>query len=307
MVIAECEQQRQAFRDTMKKFGLTLVDCISPSAIKDQKLDIATIEADIWLVDSQYDDDLYERLNTLKNRLMLVGFEQAPSINETNLYAKWQRKLKRKLTSMLKLPSFTVNKAPQKRYKPWRYVVLLGAGQKDTPAVQSFLDNLPSDLPVAVLLAQQTDSQQVHALPSLVSDNNEWVSQVISLSLNMQAGHCYVAPPDQKVVYDSTGRAIVTQENWLGEQTPNIQEVLENCSDAFGEQLISILFSDVEMDSQLNIAKVKDNNSQLWQQTSDYSVGYLSDAYGDELAQFSGSPKALVEHLTDYVNQLEMS
>ena len=58
-----------------------------------------------------------------------VGFSQAPYLNEAPQYAKWQRKLKRKLAHMLALPVLMdapVHK-PDNADADWRYVVFLGA------------------------------------------------------------------------------------------------------------------------------------------------------------------------------------
>lgn len=331
MVIAETLQQRQAFTDTLTKFGLTLVGCLAPSEIIHNQIDTSKIEADIWLVDSQYDDALYHRLedafgdtdlsdkalasrDTLsRQRLMLVGFEQAPQPNEMNLYAKWQRKLRRKLASMLSLPQPELKDSNESlskdnSYKPWQYILLLVASEQDNKAVAEFLDCLPSDLPVAMIVAQPTDSDKVHALPQQMSEHNHWQSQVISVSLNMQAGHCYIAPPQPQVVYDSTGRAIITDQQWSTANTPCLPSVIENCSDAFGEQLIGVLFSNVKMDRPLDIGKLEENNSQIWQQTTEMLSSRAQRMQTEtKLPQYRGSSLQLAHYLTAYINHQQSS
>lgn len=312
MVIAETKQQRLAFSDTITKFNLTLVDCIAPSVVKDKQTNLSSIEADIWLVDSQYDDDLYNQLDgalglgrrdsATKQGRVLVGFEQAPGLNEINLYAKWQRKLKRKLGSMLDINSLATRKVKQQStYKPWQYVVLLAAGEYDTQAVQDFVDSIPSTLPITLLLIQQTNLQSVHSLPLQIGHNNQWNTQVISLSLNMQAGHCYIVPPQPKVVFDSTGRAIVIEECWKEGSMPCITQILENCSDAFGDQLISILFPNAQIDENLNIGKIKESNCQVWELIPDNKLKVHQKSYSAELPNHVGSSMQLAHHLTQYL------
>lgn len=321
MVIAESLQQRQAFTDTINDFGLRLVGCLAPQDIVHHPASISDIKADIWLVDSQYDDALYHQLDAVlsmanadseqpkrgRQGLVLVGFDQAPNFNEIHLYAKWQRKLKRKLVSMLNLPKAntrsTSGEITRQNYKPWQYVLLLVASDKDIPAVTQFLDTLPAHLPVAAILTQQITTAKIHTLPQVISQNNDWQSQVILVSLTMQAGHCYIAPPQSNVVYDSTGRAIVTETELTDDAVPCFSKIIENCSDAFGEQLISILFANARLQQPLDIKKIEKNDSQLWQQTAETLLTREQRMQTQtKLPQYRGSSLQLAHYMSAYID-----
>lgn len=99
---------------------------------------------DIWLIDGDYDNDMALATAASKPTAVLVGFSQAPYLNEAQQYAKWQRKLKRKLAQMLALPMlvdnipYEKNTAYENEAKDWHYVVFLGASMGGPSAVKEF-------------------------------------------------------------------------------------------------------------------------------------------------------------------------
>ncbi len=313
MVIAETQQQRLAFSDTVASLGLIMVDCIAPHELKDKHVDK---QIDVWLVDSQYDDTLHHKLNKSiqhaegakgkdEVKTVLVGFNKAPYLNETHLYAKWQRKLKRKLATMLDIPELLDHNIFQEKRSPWRFVVFLGASMGGPAAVKVFLDNLSPDLPITILLAHHFNLNMIHTLPRILNRHNDWRCQVISTSQTMQAGQCLIAPIDKKVVCDSTGRVILLAEAWTGEYKPSIGDLLKNTSDAFGNELIGIIFSGMGNDGTQYLDQIQENNSQIWVQDPDSSTcpSQPRSIIEAGAADFVGTPKALADKLTDYVAQ----
>lgn len=269
MVIAQKAQQRQAFEHTLTQWGMTLQACIAPEQLERSHF---LLPAELWLVDSDYDEQLYLTLDQqlqhsqystllnmgLRNPQLLIGFEPAPKIDEINLYAKWQRKLQRKLVSLLGLPVAQLQ-APckiVKRHQAWQKVVALTVSSKqDINAVTDLLNKVPSDSPVVMIVLFETHSelrQCLHSLPKVMTEANEWHCQVVDLSLNMQAGRCYLLPSELEVVCDSTGRLIVGEQVHLIRSRPSLQTVLQNFSDVLADQLLGIKFEDVHgLDSTL--------------------------------------------------------
>lgn len=307
MVIAETQQQRLAFSDTVTSLGMTLVHCISPDEMTNQHLNA---KADIWLVDSQYDNSLYQKLNQAdegqqRNKTILVGFNKAPYLNEIQPYEKWQRKLKRKLANILDLPDLLSTSVYSHDTEHWRYVVVLGASMGGPVAVKAFLDHLSAELPITILLAQHFNNNMIDTLPRILNRHNEWGCRVITTSQIMQSGDCLIVPIDQKVVCDSTGRIILTKDSWDGDYKPNIGDLLKNASDAFGDELIGIIFSGMGEDGTQHLSAIQTNDSQLWVQEPQSSTcpSQPQAVIDSGFAQFVGSPKELAEHLSQYVAQ----
>ena len=308
LVVAEDHQQRMAFSDTVRSCGLQLVDCVSRVQLQ-EKLKSYAAPIDIWLIDGDYDNDMALATAAFKPNAVLVGFSQAPYLNEAQQYAKWQRKLKRKLAQMLALPMlvdnipYEKNTAYENEAKDWNYVVFLGASMGGPSAVKEFLDHLSPVLPVSILLAHHFNQTMISTLPRILNRHNEWRCQLITSSQRLRAGQCLIVPIDKQIVCDSTGRIILLDQAWEGDYKPAIGQILKNTSDVYGSELINIIFSGMGNDGTQYLDLIQDNDSQLWAQDPSLSTcpsqpqAIIDSGY----CQFVGSPTALAERLTDYI------
>ena len=308
LVVAEDHQQRMAFSDTVRSCGLQLVDCVSRVQLQ-EKLKSYAVPIDIWLIDGDYDNDMALATAASKPTAVLVGFSQAPYLNEAQQYAKWQRKLKRKLAQMLALPMlvdnipYEKNTAYENEANDWHYVVFLGASMGGPSAVKEFLDHLSPVLPVSILLAHHFNQTMISTLPRILNRHNEWRCQLITSSQRLRAGQCLIVPIDKQIVCDSTGRIILLDQAWEGDYKPAIGQILKNTSDVYGSELINIIFSGMGNDGTQYLDLIQDNDSQLWAQDPSLSAcpsqpqAIIDSGY----CQFVGSPIALAERLTDYI------
>jgi len=306
MVVSEDHHQRMAFSDTIRSCGFTLVGCMSRAQLQ-ESVELFEVAIDIWLIDSDYDDSVMTATSVSKPAAVLVGFSQAPYLNEAPQYAKWQRKLKRKLAHMFALPGL-VNDFVYKKCNTeadWRYVVFLGASMGGPSAIKEFLDNLSPTLPVCILLAHHFNKIMIDTLPRILNRHNDWHCQVITSSQRLRAGHCLIAPIDKQIVCDSTGRVILLDQAWDGEYKPAIGQILKNTSDVYGSELINIIFSGMGDDGSQYLDVIQENNSQLWAQDPSLSAcpsqpqAIIDSGYCD----FVGSPVDLAQKLTDYIGE----
>lgn len=308
MVVSETQKQRLAFSDTVVSCGFTLVDCLDK---KQLKYYYKKTPIDVWLIDSQYDNELIDFIEDSQSNTVLVGFSEAPYINETQLYQKWQRKLKRKLANMLNMPELIHQKKYHKpeEIKPWRYVVLLGASMGGPNAVKTFLDNLSPDLPICLLLAHHFDANNIQTLPRVLNRNNQWQCKVITTTQTLRTGHCLIAPIVQKIVCDSTGRIILQNEPWQGSYKPNIGEILKNTSDVYGNELIAIIFSGMGNDGSQYLDKIQMNHSQIWAQDPNDSActSQPQSIINSGYCNYIGTSAELAQHLTDYVKRFGLA
>lgn len=306
LVVAEDHHQRMAFSDTVRSCGFTLVDCVTRSQLS-KNIKYTDSDIDIWLVDSDYDDDVAIATAEFDPAVVLVGFNQAPYLNEERLYAKWQRKLKRKLAHMLALPSLVHTPIYQDSTTDtgWRYVVFLGASMGGPNAVKEFLDNLSPTLPICILLAHHFNRTMIGTLPRILNRHNDWACQIITSSQRLRTGQCLIAPIDKKITCDSTGRVILSDQPWSGEYKPAIGQILKNTSDVYGSELINIIFSGMGKDGSQYLDLIQDNDSQLWAQDPKLSTcpsqpqTIIDSGYCD----FIGSPIELAEKLTKYIEE----
>lgn len=306
MVIAEDHHQRMAFSDTVRSCGFTLIGCMSRAQLQ-KKNELTETIIDIWLIDSDYDDHMVAATTASKPAVVLIGFSQAPYLNEARQYAKWQRKLTRKLAHMLALPTLVDVPVERSNIKSahWQYVVFLGASMGGPSAIKEFLDNLSPTLPVCLLLAHHFNKAMIGTLPRILNRHNDWHCQIITSSQQLRAGQCLIVPIDKQIVCDSTGRVILLEQDWEGEYKPAIGQILKNTSDVYGSELINIIFSGMGNDGSQYLNLIQDNNSQLWAQDPSLSAcpsqpqAIIESGYCD----FVGSPADLAKKLTDYISE----
>ncbi|MCG3880043.1 chemotaxis protein CheB [Psychrobacter sp. Ps6] len=306
LVVAEDHRQRVAFSDTVRSCGFTLVGCVSWAQWQ-EKSELSNVDIDIWLIDSDYDDSIATATTASKSAAVLVGFSQAPYLNEAQQYAKWQRKLKRKLAKLLALPTLldTAAHKSDDAERSWQYVVFLGASMGGPSAVKEFLDNVPATLPVCILLAHHFNQTMIGTLPRILNRHNDWRCEVIASSQRLRAGQCLIVPIDKQIVCDSAGRVILLEQAWSGEYKPSISQLLKNTSDVYGSDLINIIFSGMGNDGSQYLDMVQANNSQLWAQDPSLSAcpsqpqAIIDSGY----CSFVGSPTDLAKKLTDYIGE----
>lgn len=303
LVVAEQTQQRLAFSDTIQSWGQELVACVASDQLTPEHFQQ---QVDVWLVDSEqdyaiiqacdnqaYHADIKARqmdsngedaalvdaapsakerkhgigLLTTPSAAVLVGFLNAPYLNESQPYAKWQRQLKRKIAQHLNRPDLLADlNPPRGEVRDWQYVLLLGASMGGPLAVKEFLDNLPEDLPVAILLAQHFNEGMVNSLPRILNRHNQWRCDVIESTRQLLTGRCLIVPIQHAVVCDSTGRVILQPNRWEGAYQPCISRLLLNCSEAFGNELIHITFSGMGEDGSDVAAQAIQNGGRIWAQ-----------------------------------------
>lgn len=302
MAVAESRQQRHAFKDAINTCGLHLIDCIPKSVLKEKEL---SNDIDLWLIDSLYDQELIDIIEDHHPDNILVGFNEAPYSNEIHKYAKWQRKLKRKLSETLNLPELMEKKIYDRPIRDWTHVVFLGASMGGPVAVKEFLDNLSPELPICILLAHHFSTNMVHTLPRILNRHNDWRCNVIDTTQSLQAGTCLIAPIENKIICDSHGRVFFTDELWTGSYRPFISKIFMNVSDVYGDDLIGIIFSGMGDDGSLYLDQMKVNKSHIWAQDPEScaSASQPKAIIDSGYCEFVGTPKELAIRLTEFISE----
>lgn len=303
MAIAESQQQRLAFADTVRSCGFTLVDAIAPKDLEEQDF---MDEVDIWLVDSPYDKEVVDIIDNHQPNKVLVGFREAPYLTETQKYGKWQRNLKRKLAEIVNMPKIIEKKIYNKPCRDWTHVVFLGASMGGPAAVKEFMDNLSPELPICLLLAHHFNENMIHTLPRILNRHNNWRCRVIDTSQSLQVGTCLIAPVDRQIVCDSHGRVFLSdKKTWEGRYKPSINTLFKNVSEVYGSNLIGIIFSGMGDDGAMYLEQMQENNSHIWAQepVSCISPSQPQATINSGYCQFVGTPKQLAEKISRMVSQ----
>lgn len=294
IIVADVQKQRLALSDTVHKLGFYVLDCLDSVQLMNEELP----EADVWLVDvDDYNAEMQTKINATKPKSIVMGFRPAPHMSETS-YERWQRNLMRRLRELLNLSPKTTKSCTVR--EDWRYVLFLGASMGGVDAIKAFLDNLSSELPLAVIIAHHFDGTMMDGLPKILTRHNQWRCKLITTSQRLQAGTCLIAPVDKQIVCDSTGRVILQKHLWEGEYCPNIGTLLKNVSEVYGSQLIGIIFSGMGKDGSQHAKELRANQSMLWAQdpATCHSPSQPQAFIDTGVCQFVGSPEAMASRLS---------
>lgn len=298
IVVAENPRQRLAFGEAVKSCGYDLIDCVPSS-----RLDAAylSLSPDLWLIDSEDDLDVIDKLT--QHDKYLLGFTPAPEITSVKAYAKWQRHLKRKLVQVLGEPNAEQQQADKTLPYNWHYLFVLGASMGGPKAVKAFLDNLPNDLSIAMILAQHNDPKAIQSLPSVLTRNNMWECQVISETTQLTQGKLLIVPPDRQIALTREGMVDLLDDEWQGQYKPCISDVMLDASQVFGKRVVNIVFSGMGDDGASATTFVTQQGSQVWAQDA-ASCECPSQPEAVEntgVTVFTGNPAQLAERVIQHV------
>lgn len=294
-IVADSQKQRLALSEVVDRLGFFVV-----ATFMAQELCILPLPAKCaWLIDTDdYSEKLQGAITQSRPSYVVLGFSEAPYKASGDVYERWQRIVMRRLSELLHL-SVPTKSPVLLTPKPWRYVLFLGASMGGPDALKQFLDRLRVDLPLAILLAHHYDSQMLGGLPKVLTRHNHWRCKIITSSQKLQSGTCLVVPTDKKVICDSTGRVMLTDQPWSGGYRPNIGALLKNASEVFAGQLYAIIFSGMGDDGSQHAGELPVNGSTLWaQDPATCQSPSQPQAFIDSgVCQFIGSPVVLADKL----------
>lgn len=297
-IVADDQKQRLALREAVDRLGFRIKDVLTSEEV--MAVEELSLGVDVWLIDvDNYTTDLENKLSQ-ENQTLIIGFEPAPHISHSELYERWQKYTQRNLIKLLDIdpePKLHLLREPV----PWRYVVLLGASMGGIDAVKVFLDTLSPDLPVAVLLAHHYDETMLESVPKIISRQNHWRCRIVRATQSLQSGVCLIAPINKKIICDSTGRVILSNEPWAEGYRPNIGALLKNASEVFGNQMIGIILSGMGNDGSQHAHELTTHGSMLWAQDpkSAQSPSQPQAFIDTNVCHFIGKPEVLAQKIND--------
>lgn len=304
LVICDSSVQRLAFAHAIVSIGFHLVDCIpsSKTGLLGDK------EIDLCLIDCEDDTAVIELLND-KVRC-LIGFVPAPKITQIRPFRRWECKLKRKLEQVLGVAGSSVQE--DKIYKPvvlrknWKTLLVLGASMGGPAAVKDFLDNLSSDLPIAIVIAQHIDSIAINRLPNILTTSNEWVCNVVQEKTQLKSGHVCLLTPENAVAFDHMGWIRPLNQSWKGTYKPSISEVMLLAANTFSTKVIHIVFSGMGDDGSDSASTAIALKSKIWVQSlaSSQCDSQPKSMLETGHVSFVGTPSELAKKVVNSINLL---
>lgn len=314
-IVSYSLKHRQHLQKTMEHIGLRVVINEPGSAALLDKLDF--FEADVILLDidenSEQQQDFITALLDKTSTPIIFDDITVLSLHESTVMSKWYSKLLSKIadaTGKLEWDELdldlgysnlvqTVTTELDSNKDLARNIWLLGASLGGPDAVKQFLAKIPTDLPVAFILAQ-------HLGENFVSRLAEQLNKATSFRvLNPHTGHVLrhgevlVVPVDRRLIINPIGAVELLPLTTKSTYSPSIDMVMQDFTQRYPESVNAIIFSGMCDDGVIGTQQVVAQNGEVWVQSSETCVvGSMPESvYMATRVSFSGAPEELAKEL----------
>jgi two-component system chemotaxis response regulator CheB len=146
-----------------------------------------------------------------------------------------------------------VNPPPQPEFP---VVIGVGASAGGVEALIGLVGALPLDLPAPVLVVLHVAPSSASVLAGILGRQTGMPVTAARGGERMQAGHLYVAPPDQHL-RAVDGVLTLDREPRVNGHRPAIDPLLRSLADAYGPRAVGVILSGTRDDGTMGLAAVK--------------------------------------------------
>jgi len=181
--------------------------------------------------------------------------------------------------------------------QPW--IIVLGGSIGGPRALAQFLEALPPDLPVVLLVAQHISESFQDLLAEQLDRCSSWPVALMGKEQELKAGQVWIVPAECTIELDDQRRATRSGRTWDTVYQPDIDTLLERIAGKYGPRCGVVLFSGLGDDGSRGCSAVSRNGGFVWTQSAEScTISNLPDAAGRSCSvEFSGTPKELAEQL----------
>lgn len=165
-------------------------------------------------------------------------------------------------------------------------IIVIGASTGGTGAIESILLNLPSNLPIPLLIAQHIPENFVHSFANRL---NELVPLEIGVAKEdeiLRGGKVYIAPCSSntklKKQADNKIRFCSTEERYTQFNNPSIDSLMLSVAQLYGDKAIGVLLTGMGRDGVQGLSAI-------------YHAGGFTIAQDEKTSVVFGMPKAAIE------------
>lgn len=180
------------------------------------------------------------------------------------------------------------------------------AGSTGGPAaVKDFLRHVPSGLGLAFLYVQHIDTNYAATLIKMMGSAGQYSAELASHGTVLQQDSLALVTAERRVDVMENGTLSVQSETWGGCYAPSVDQIAANVARVYRENSGLIIFSGMGDDGAASSRLIKQQGGQVWVQTpSSCASSSMPDAaLATGGVSFSGTPEALAQQLTRYMNE----
>ncbi|TCK17148.1 chemosensory pili system protein ChpB (putative protein-glutamate methylesterase) [Thiogranum longum] len=180
---------------------------------------------------------------------------------------------------------------------PW--LVVLGGSIGGPRALAQFLEALPEQLPVVLLVAQHISESYQDLLAEQLDRCGSWPVALVGDEQTLEAGQVWMVPAESAVELDDQARVIRSGHAWDSIYQPDIDALLEQVAGAWAGRCGVILFSGLGEDGSRGCTTISGVGGFVWTQSAEScTISNLPDAAGRSCrVEFSGTPAQLARQL----------
>ena len=323
-IIADSSLQGHLLTQAVRVQGFQVAVNTDPENLDREWLESEAVN--LWVVDLPSEDRWQHFLDDLlENAAAPILFcdGQAPDRAAAD-YPRWERRLLGKMLDYVERPhvdesleelethtAVTSIEPPSEFHQlaapagaPER-VWVLGASLGGPAAVKAFLDCLPSELPVAFVLAQHIDAGFLDTLTRVLVRDNAFECRIGYPGEQLRHGHVILAPVEYEIGFSADGGVHSTEQAWEEPYAPSIDQVISNVAHSFDTRSGAILFSGMGNDGSIAGPLLNSRGGPVWAQTTDScAAGSQPDSARETgCVSFSGSPEELARQLVEHVRR----
>ena len=178
-------------------------------------------------------------------------------------------------------------------------LVVLGASMGGPGAVARFLQALPDDMPVVLLLVQHISGEYQDLLAEQLDRCSNWPVAVLGDEQSLAEGEVWMVPAENAIQV-STDRVVRRAAGgWDSAHRPDINAVLQHVAKTFGTRCGAIMFSGLGQDGTLGCKAIVEHGGFVWAQDAEScAVPSLPDATRQACkVELTGTPEQLAQAL----------
>jgi len=180
---------------------------------------------------------------------------------------------------------------------PW--LIVLGASMGGPGAVAQFLQALPGNLPIVLLLVQHISELHQDLLAEQLDRCSDWPVALLGEEQTLKTGQVWMVSAESGIEMDADGAIRCSGESWNSAHRPNISAVLTSAAETFGTRCGAIIFSGLGQDGGLGCAAIAEHGGFVWTQSSESCViASMPEAIRRSCnVDFCGTPEQLAQVL----------
>jgi chemosensory pili system protein ChpB (putative protein-glutamate methylesterase) len=253
---------------------------------------LARNTVDAWIFDATAEDVLDLLLTT---DCFLLPADNIPDITASKSFSQWVEGVMTQLQTALAGRATQDGPGQRDRWHEVRGVWLLAGSAGATGAIQTFLNAFTQPPPVAFIYAQHLDPAQQHQLQRFTLQNKQFSLSIAGGVQALAPARLVMISPRYTVALNEFGQVTTTREEWNGQHTPDINELLVILSAAKLPAVGVIIFSGMGNDGAASLRIFEATGGRVWAQSPASAIcpAMPQAALDTGLVQRSGDPAEL--------------